>query len=753
MIISIINNTDLHHQEVQDTLRAVNRQLLEDFKKYWHRHAELRLEGWTGEQPNPLDPLDMRGDAVIYLWDDEDINDALGYHDLNHSGVPYGFVFRRLSEKLGEPWSVTLSHEALELAMDPEVNLLAQGPHPDPAEKGRTVYHWYELCDAVQQDTYEIDGVKVSNFVLPLYFTISDEHKNHNDFLGLSLKSFGVREGGYVGFFDPKSGEHETWTAPNDRVASEHLKLKQRYGQAKRTPRRRGGSEDDPLSNVSMVACDVITFELETGKEEDLRETATHIVKDYLGKEWSLRPCQGDPYEFDAVYGGQVPISFGEAWENCYKLEELETIIFAEPSFPFPVPGETDAPDDDKRIRGHAIFGNDDHKPGTSDPAWAVKECRVPEAWAFIEAAGKRPGEGVLIGHPDSGFQEHPEMDITRVLTNMDYDFLDNDEETRTSKRSHGSHGLATASVIMSGRLGAIKGPALQSEIVPLRVTKPGAIRPTPVLTVSGMWRLRDAVDYATGIGCKVISMSLGGMPSNSLRKAIRRATNQGVIVLVAAGNVVRFVTPPASYDETIAVAGSNIDRDPWAQSCRGSKVDISAPGESVWRAAITKDGSNDTGRGSGTSYAVALTAGVAALWRSFHAAELEARNPKDIQELFRKVLKDSAQKDHNLPSGEFGAGIVDAEAILRMPIPRNLPGRTRRRSSTIAKLQLEEVIGTKLGVLSDSETREFLSAEILRAYFDKSDLSKKKTEDITATKGHPSNALSPRLKRALSHS
>ena len=45
MIISIVNTTDLDRQEVQHTLRAVNRQLQGDFRRYWHTYAELRLEG------------------------------------------------------------------------------------------------------------------------------------------------------------------------------------------------------------------------------------------------------------------------------------------------------------------------------------------------------------------------------------------------------------------------------------------------------------------------------------------------------------------------------------------------------------------------------------------------------------------------------------------------------------------------------------------------------------------------------------
>jgi hypothetical protein len=64
---------------------------------------------------------------------------ALGYHDRNFSGIPFGFVFTELSREIGENWSVTLSHEALELIADPEVNLLVMGPHPNPDEGERNV--------------------------------------------------------------------------------------------------------------------------------------------------------------------------------------------------------------------------------------------------------------------------------------------------------------------------------------------------------------------------------------------------------------------------------------------------------------------------------------------------------------------------------------------------------------------------------------------------------------------------------------
>src|SRR5207245_9100719 len=54
-------------------------------------------------------------------------------------------------------------------------------------------------------------------FVLPLYFTISEEVGGRNDFLGRvhdgkTLKSFGVNPGGYIGFFNPATNKRETFT-------------------------------------------------------------------------------------------------------------------------------------------------------------------------------------------------------------------------------------------------------------------------------------------------------------------------------------------------------------------------------------------------------------------------------------------------------------------------------------------------------------------------------------------------------------
>jgi len=132
MLISVVNHTagKLTDEKVQEGVRAVNRQIAHDFNPYWHLGAELRLEGALGKDPDKKLLPELRGDAIIYLWDEVDVDEALGYHEANAAGIPFGFVFTELVKKFDEPWTVTLSHEALELIADPEVNLLVAGPHP-----------------------------------------------------------------------------------------------------------------------------------------------------------------------------------------------------------------------------------------------------------------------------------------------------------------------------------------------------------------------------------------------------------------------------------------------------------------------------------------------------------------------------------------------------------------------------------------------------------------------------------------------
>lgn len=241
MLISVVNFTrTLKDEEVQAVLRAINAQVAQDFERYWHLNARLRLEAAAARLDRQAPP-ELRGDAILYLWDRRaDVSDATGYHNANHHGLPSGFVFTQIAKELKEPWSVSLSHEALELLADPEANTMVAGPHP--GQRRRFAFYWYEVCDPVQDETYRIQGVDVSNFVLPSYFSATPKPGGRNDFLGRlhkgkRLASFGVNPGGYVGYYDPKTHRERSITA--DQRAEQRVRIKTRLGAAHRHHRYR----------------------------------------------------------------------------------------------------------------------------------------------------------------------------------------------------------------------------------------------------------------------------------------------------------------------------------------------------------------------------------------------------------------------------------------------------------------------------------------------------------------------------------
>ena len=207
-------------------LRAVNYQIKNQFVPAWGMPATLVYQKADGPASDPQ----TEDRAVLYVVREADIEGALGYHAANNGGTPYGFVFLDIAEQIGEPWTVTLSHEALELIADPLTNLLAAGPHP--RYPSRLVFHWLEMANAVQDSTYLINGVAVSDFVLPHYFTVDEEPKRPNRYLSTApnLPSFGVAAGGYVGFYDPRTDGMDTYMAKGDKRAALRLKIKRGRG-------------------------------------------------------------------------------------------------------------------------------------------------------------------------------------------------------------------------------------------------------------------------------------------------------------------------------------------------------------------------------------------------------------------------------------------------------------------------------------------------------------------------------------------
>ena len=185
--------------------------------------------GGAGKGRGKQDPADMRGEAVIYVWDQADAKQGVSYHDRNHRGIPYGFVFVELSAELEKRGQSRSRTKRWRWWPTPRTTSMVLGPDPDNPKLD--VFHWFEMCDPVQAEMYEIDQIEVSNFVLPLYFTGSDEKGGRNDFLsraykGKTLRSFGVNPGGYSGFVNARTGNERFNSLKGDKKAQERLKCK-----------------------------------------------------------------------------------------------------------------------------------------------------------------------------------------------------------------------------------------------------------------------------------------------------------------------------------------------------------------------------------------------------------------------------------------------------------------------------------------------------------------------------------------------
>ena len=145
-------------------------------------------------------PHDVHPDEwVIGLFAQADQPDALGYHDQTPNGQPLIKVFPILDRQGGGKLPVTISHEVCETLADPNIARAAQW------SDGK--FWAYEVCDAVENSSYSIDGVPVSNFCLPPFFEpVKSLQGLKLDWMGLCKRPLEILPGGYGQWFDPSKG-------------------------------------------------------------------------------------------------------------------------------------------------------------------------------------------------------------------------------------------------------------------------------------------------------------------------------------------------------------------------------------------------------------------------------------------------------------------------------------------------------------------------------------------------------------------
>jgi hypothetical protein len=239
MLISVINQTngEISDPDLLAAIRAINQQIAYDFAPYWNMPGTLRLEGTLMKQPRAnAAAAVMRGDAVLYISSETaGADNTEGFHDRNFRGIPYGVVYSKISEQTGDPWSVTFSHEALELIADPQGNNYVMGPAPH--DRRKQVFYWFEMCDAVSSQTYKIGEVALQNFLLPAYFEPPVPGARTN-FLGTDLEPFGIASESYLGYYDPDKKSQET--AHVDLKGKARHEIRKQFGHTRSSRRHQG---------------------------------------------------------------------------------------------------------------------------------------------------------------------------------------------------------------------------------------------------------------------------------------------------------------------------------------------------------------------------------------------------------------------------------------------------------------------------------------------------------------------------------
>jgi len=164
---------------------ALDMQAKRDFADVWNINADVSVGTEYEENKWP-----------VYIVDKLDTEGQLGYHYIDENDVPFAKI------ELRDDFSVTVSHEMLEMLVNPFLdNYKVYDITPNLAGDERFLL---EIAGPVQTHNlaYEINDVRVSNFLTPAYFDLLVTEGKKYDFLGKLTKPRSLFAGGYISFLD-----------------------------------------------------------------------------------------------------------------------------------------------------------------------------------------------------------------------------------------------------------------------------------------------------------------------------------------------------------------------------------------------------------------------------------------------------------------------------------------------------------------------------------------------------------------------
>ncbi len=262
--------------DVQRVSAALQKQAARDLAPIWEISA-------TVDAFNALEDVPV-GYWPILVMDNINVDGAAGIHEDNN-GQPIALV--TASASLDE-WSLTASHEALEMLVDPFGNRLVAGDSP-MANQGRVSF-LVEVADASEaaQFAYSVNGVMVADFYTPQFFDPLKAPGVRYSFTGAITEPRQVLPGGYLSWQEPVSGHwwQKVWfdagqtfrdLGPINSKASGNLRAAlDRMTMADTLKALSGGQRSSRALGVTVAANRTSTASIAVGWRQQIAEILGH---------------------------------------------------------------------------------------------------------------------------------------------------------------------------------------------------------------------------------------------------------------------------------------------------------------------------------------------------------------------------------------------------------------------------------------------------------------------------------------------
>ncbi len=302
-------------------------------------------------------------------------------------------------------------------------------------------------------------------------------------------------------------------------------------------------------------------------------------------------------YRDDASTTEQATLEHGNGAERVGHLGHLGTDVLRVPA------GREEAVVNDLAASGLVDYAEVDGLATANDVTpndtywakeWGLTKVHAPHAWSTSTGSS-----AITVAVVDTGLAAGLPEFAGRTLTG--YNAFTGTTNT-ADDNGHGTYAAGIALATGNNATG-VAGMCWSCRVLPVKVLDSSAQGDYATIAKGITW----AADH----GARVISLSLGGTTSSAtLDNAVSYAVNEGIVVVVAAGNSgCTCQTWPAASPGALSVAATDATDTLYSYSNRGSWVDVAAPGTNYTTGA---DGNYYSF--GGTSSATPVVAGLAAL-------------------------------------------------------------------------------------------------------------------------------------------